>query len=422
VVTTTDARRLAVRARALGRFWLIDFRGPQWAGGRRRLLMKHYRHYLTTPAIPPEYLPRRGSDDGRRAQVGFSGAFAARIDAVQRSAARRPQLVHLTYRPLGKNLRLLGTAVRDCTDRGRRVVVESGGPPTEQQALARRGLTWDPWLWSRSSEAAPEALHDAARAWNELFEHPRAAERSARNVAAPPLPRLRGRDLPFTPRYLRKVLKIAAATRYVFSPVSSAMASIEALRREMGWPDAPAPVLGMHVRRGDAAAAASDGSSPDRATRRSFSLHEYLDAADRICGEHDIRHIFLATESIEEIEAAQRLRPQYTFLWLPHDRSLFPDIRSSGTFIEDLALEHPEIAKPLALTAIQDLYFFCECDAFVGTFNSEFSILAWLLAVGGRGHVVPYTSLSRPASRRSLNPFDALLNVRNNVPLELYHW
>ena len=123
-----------------------------------------------------------------------------------------------------------------------------------------------------------------------------------------------------------------------------------------------------------------------------------------------------------EIDRANRLRPGYRFLALDYDRSIFPDISTSNQFIEDFALEHPELARELAVSAILDLAFFCECDAFVGAFNSEFSMLAWLLMIGARERLIPYVSLSKPAAAKSLNPFSALLNLRNNCPLELYHW
>jgi len=45
-----------------------------------------------------------------------------------------------------------------------------------------------------------------------------------------------------------------------------------------------------------------------------------------------------------------------------------------------------------------------------------------LLTIGARGHLVPYVSLSVPLGGWQLHPYDALLNRRNNCPLELYHW
>jgi hypothetical protein len=225
---------------------------------------------------------------------------------------------------------------------------------------------------------------------------------------------------PFSRHHAELVLKVAAATRYVFSPVEPIRRRAAALRIAMGWP--ARPVLGLHIRRGDAASSETTHSAPAKSTRRSFGLVDYLDAADVLCERFGYHDIFLATESTEEIEGAAILRPQYRFLWLDHDRSLFPSISASGQFIEDLVLDHPERARPLAESAILDLCCLCECDAFVGAFNSEFSVLGWLLAIGSRGSLIPYISLSSPAAGKRLHPFAALLNLDNNCPLELYHW
>jgi hypothetical protein len=235
------------------------------------------------------------------------------------------------------------------------------------------------------------------------------------------MPTLAAGDGAYSRKHLELALKVAAATRYVFSPNTEVMDRIAELKRAAGWPTNGEPVLGIHVRRGDAAAAAAS-TDPAKATRKSFALATYLEAADRIGKRYGITHIFLATESREEIERASSLLPGYTFLWLDYDRTLFPDIRTSNQFIEDMSLDHPERARPLAVTGILDLYCFCECSAFVGAFNSEFSVLGWLLAVGSRGHLIPYVSLSQPSPQRHLHPYDALLNLRNNCPLELYHW
>lgn len=48
----------------------------------------------------------------------------------------------------------------------------------------------------------------------------------------------------------------------------------------------------------------------------------------------------------------------------------------------------------LVNSAIADLWFLQHCSAFIGTFNSEFSMLAWLLCIGHHGYFVPYVNLS----------------------------
>ncbi len=150
------------------------------------------------------------------------------------------------------------------------------------------------------------------------------------------------------------------------------------------------PMLGIHVRRGDAAT-----TDLRRATRRSFLLEDYLSKADIICEQSDISVIYISTESEEEIERARRLRPQYRIFALHYDRSVFPRISETSTFIEDLALEDPTVIEPIIHSALSDLYFLQNCNAFIGTFNSEFSVLAWLLCIGTNGHLIPYINLHR---------------------------
>ncbi len=406
------------------RFWTVDLWGDGWDRHRRRLLFKHFWAYLRHSHIPAEYLPAGlATGESRRraaAQTEFSAAYLKRIQAVQ-AASGRTRRIYLTYRPLGKNLRLLGTAIRENVDLGRRVVVAADAPPWERKALKATGRDWNPWIWARSADGRPsEASNDSARAWNELFQNPTATGGRVGVIAAPRLTHLAFSEPPFSAASMERVLKLAAATRYVFTPTEPILDRIPELKAKMGWPERP--VLGIHVRRGDAASTDVEGSAPTRSTRTSFALESYLRTADTICERYGIRNIFLGTESRAEIDRAIRLRPGYRFLTLDYDRSVFPDISTSNQFIEDFALDHPEFARELAVSAIMDLALFCECDAFIGAFNSEFSMLAWLLTIGSRGHLIPYVSLSKPAAGKSINPFSALLNLRNNCPLDLYHW
>jgi hypothetical protein len=418
---------MLTRSSETARFWCVDLWGDGWDRHRRRLLFKHFRAYLLRPYVPAEYLPVAPASKEARSRTGaqaeFSAAYLKRILAVQ-AGSGSTRRVYLTYRPLGKNLRLLGTAIRENVDLGRRVQVAADGPPSERKALATQGREWSPWVWARSPDGTKAgASHDAAQAWNELFQNPPATSGGAAAIAARRLAHPAFSEPPFSAGLTERILKLAAATCYVFTPTQPISDCIRELKAQMNWPDpSERPVLGIHIRRGDAASADAAASVPTKSTRRSFALESYLDTADMMCERYGIRDIFLGTESRAEIDRAIRLRPAYRFLTLDYDRSIFPNISTSNQFIEDFALDNPEFAKKLAVSAILDLAFFCECHAFIGAFNSEFSVLAWLLTVGSRGHLVPYVSLSRPAAGRSLNPFSALLNLRNNCPLELYHW
>lgn len=423
ILTVKGLRRRVVRTRAVAAIWLREIWRDGWDGHRRILLFRHYGSYLRFPSIPTHHVP----DPPKRpastvTQAAFSEAYRDRIAHVQATAGTRTG-VFLTFRPIGKNIRLMGTALRSNVDRGRATFILRGGPPTEEQALESAGRVWCPWIWSRPSDhrnQPDELARDTAAGWGIYFKNPKAVCGGRRESA--PVPILRHGDGPFSTSQLALVLKLAAATSYVFEPVLSIEDDVVSLKKELKWPALGEPVLGMHIRRGDAATSDLGTDNIAKSTRTSFPLSAYLNAADRLCHAYGIRHIYIATESADDISRARQMRPNYTFLNLDHDRSMFPAKASSDRFIEYVALDDPPRARALAVSAILDLCLFRECGAFVGAFNSEFSVLAWLLAIGGQRHLIPYISLSTPRPRRSANPFEALLSSKNNCPLELYHW
>ena len=406
----TDRIRGAIPgATAIYKVWLVEIWGEEWDRQRRRMLLNHYLGYMRDPPIPTDYLPdpehRMASEAEQRAVVA---AFTRRIEAVQ-AGAPESRGVFLSYRPIGRNLRMVSTDLRRHAEAGRRLVIKPGGPRYERQRLEGWGFDWDPWLWARSGTADDQLLGEAGQAWSTLFRHPAWSPSTGQaRTTLPSVPWLTSSAGPFSPRHLERVLKMAAASSYVFSPAAAITEQIEELKAAVDWPPPERPVLGIHVRRGDAAKAPAEGEV-EKSTRRSFPLARYLETADTICERYGIRDIFLATESEEEIERASRMRPGYRFIWLDYDRSMFPDISNTWHYIEDVPLFHPELARPLAISGILDLALFRDCHAFIGAFNSEFSVLAWLLMIGSRGALMPYVSLSqRRRQRWSLNPHVAL--------------
>ena len=124
-------------------------------------------------------------------------------------------------------------------------------------------------------------------------------------------------------------------------------------------------------------------------------METYLAHADFLCDRYDMDTIYLSTESLAEVERAQALRPEYRFLYLRYDRGIFPGITKVKLDIELQAFRDPSIIEPIVTSALADLYFLQHADAFIGTFNSEFSMLAWLLCVGQKEHVMPYVLMAR---------------------------
>ncbi len=409
----------------LSKFWFHDIWFDKlWDRQRRKLLFKQSWSYIRFPSIPTEHFPDPCNlKTAEEEQISFSTTFKKKIDFIQTHALVR-QGVYLSFRPIGKNLRLLGTSVRENVIRNRKTYILEGGPPTEELMVSQKGYSWNPWLWGRRSDYKEKEDDDrnTTRGWNTYFKQPSTSPIIDDLSVEPKLKKPRLSDGPFNRSYLQRVLEIAAATSYVFSPIDSIIDQASFFRQKLHWPGESEQILGIHIRRGDAASCGTDNGRPPKATRISFPISSYLAAADIICAKYNIHYIYIATESEEEIERAIRLRPQYKILFLEHDRSIFPNLGLSDQFIEHIAFEQPDRIYDIMISAILDLYFLQDCHAFIGTFNSEFSILGWLLIIGNRRHLVPYISLSKPRKQRSLNPLQAMLNVYNNCPLDLYHW
>ena len=169
-----SSRQIIRRAIFLCRFWLHDLWLDQWDHHRRTLLFKHCWSYFRYPPIPTDHIPDpRQLSAAVEEQIAFSAAFRNKIEYFQ-SWATTCNGVYLTFRPIGKNLRLLGTALRGNVNRHRMTYIMPGGPPTEERLLSLEGHRWNPWLWSRSvdNQVQEDERRDTARAWSVFFKHP----------------------------------------------------------------------------------------------------------------------------------------------------------------------------------------------------------------------------------------------------------
>ena len=347
---------------------------------------------LQKPRLQPDmrdrFLPsRRVLAVTAPSQRAYSERFLRHVEWLQCHAGAETAAMHLTYFPIGKNLRGLGTAIYRNVDLQRRTVIAPGNDAEEESLRTAGGPAWRPWLWSRIPRGQLHNLgtgvDDPELGWPTYFLAPTQA---AAGAAATACARPSG---PCNDAKTDAILRLAACTRYAFRPNAHMSRLLDAWKSRIDWNDAE-PKLGIHLRRGDAAS-----EDLQKQTRPSYPLEAYLATADRLCRRYGLRTLYLSTESELEIKRAQTWRPQYRFLWLPHDRGVFPRIGETAGFIEGVAFADPSVIEPLVHSAIADLWFLQSCSAFIGTFNSEFSILAWLLCVGHNGHVIPYVNLAQ---------------------------
>ncbi len=356
----------------------------------QRLYSNRFRRHLEklAPRIPDQFFPSR--EDLRvenTSQREYSNTFQSHLEWLQSSAVVTQAPVSLTYLPIAKNIRWIGTALYRNVQRHQRTILTEGNPYEEKQFRKNGRPAWRPWLWSRIPRTqlpnVAQGVDNPDLAWPTYFQelsHP-----TSSNLPKQCLHRTWGRSTK------ERVLRMAACTNFAFRLNEYMAGVLDDWKVRIGWDDSE-PKIGIHLRRGDAAS-----EDLSKQTRPSYHLEHYLQHADTMCQQYNIQTIYLSTESESEIEQAQKLRPQYRVISLNHDREIFPRIADSSIFIEDLAFSDHSVIEPLVNSAIADLWFLQHCSTFIGTFNSEFSMLAWLLCIGHHGCVIPYVNLS-PAS------------------------
>jgi hypothetical protein len=376
--------------------------GNRWLHSQTRKLFRSLY-----PDLPEQYLPASLNSSYRtEQQQHYSTKYLAYLEWLQSTGDTPSSSIHLTFQPIAKNIRLLGTALHDGVKQGTSVTIASGNP-SEDAFLQKLKLgQWNPWLWSRISPREGEGdlagQDDTSRAWQTLFE-PLNSRISPSPEALLQKP---GLNLQWMNCRSRLILEMAACVRYVFQ-INQAMRSyVMDQASRIGWRDDERK-LAIHLRRGDAAS-----EDLQQRTRTSFTLEDYLQEADIFHQNYGLSTIYLSTESQFEIEKAKILRPQYKFLSLDHDRAVFPRLAETELIIEIAALRNSTIVEPIVKSAIADLYFIGHCDAFIGTFNSEFSLLAWLICIGEKGYIMPYKDL---VPKRQIHFFQGRLNFRGQA-------
>jgi hypothetical protein len=100
---------------------------------------------------------------------------------------------------------------------------------------------------------------------------------------------------------------------------------------------------------------------------------------------------------------------------------VFPNKEETDLFIETRALQDPSIIEPIVESALVELYILQHSDAFIGTFNSEFSLLAWLLCIGHKGFVMPYINMT-PSYTLKANCGNLEFPLPLNHALKFRHW
>eukprot|EP00960_Hanusia_phi_P001469 42030-Hanusia_phi.AAC.3 len=171
----------------------------------------------------------------------------------------------------------------------------------------------------------------------------------------------------------------------IVRPKSLLQAELNHIKNVVGFRH---PIIGVHIRYGD-------GCLPNQLHRPPCEpVGSYIEEIMRMVMKYDVSTVFLATDSAQALE---QVRSSFDFetLHVPVDRSIF----DSRWWIDHRAAFGVVDQAQVGESALVDLLLLSECDYFIGTFSSHFSMAAFELSTFRKGFVPPYVSTSPFFSR-----------------------
>lgn len=320
----------------------------------------------------------------------FGQAFVEYVCLVQKHA-KGTNPVHLCFAPIGTNMMMLASEISINVKLRRRTVTMPGAWDFDEEYIRefnrQEGTEHSvlPWVLQRfdnhHSDTNPWTIWFEDLAQNDLecddFEI-RAAELEARLAS-------------IRPRIAQPhLIELGVCTDYVSRLNSKSMAMIDQQVRV-----SDKGCVGVHIRRGDASNEATDEADPGR---RHFTVDRYIEEMEDYL-KRGYGEFYLLTESQLEIDrVTDHFDGRCRILAQPIDRKQFPNLsgkkHGKANFIEYLCLDNPDLVKFSMDSALVDLENAGRCDAFIGSFESAFSNLAYLKSVGRHRRNVEHTDLA----------------------------
>ena len=309
------------------------------------------------------------------------------VDSIQHSSMPNSE-VYMSFYPIAKNIRFLSSFMTLNLLNNKKSVISHHarqGEPSFWQG--NTSDNWYPWLWARGRVSEP---YSNDQGWAYYFtsfgqSHKKMLTHEVEMIPPPQ-------------EYIVFFLNLACLL-YTFQLTHSYMNQMELYKKQMNWPNKWSPtqsrIVAAQIRRGETCT--PTGSLVH--DRPFIQLETYLEAIDEILESDDsFTHVYISTDSNEEIDRIKQLRPTWSLLYLPIDRTQFFRMEEKAVDLEHFCVRNQERIPFIVDSALADLYFISQCHAFVATLTiSDFARCGFFLQMATQERVTPYSNINGEA-------------------------
>lgn len=286
--------------------------------------------------------------------------------------------VYMSFYPIAKNVRFLASFMTQNILMNKRSIISNLARHGEDKFIIDiHKNRWHPWIWSRG---LVQGNYSNQEGWEQYFDSFSKKAQSFQiigEIERPP-------DDTFV-FYLN-----LACILYTHQFSEKYRNEINEYARQLKWPTTK--VLALQIRRGEIASKKGEHIYD----RPYIPLENYIERTDLFLKNNpDFTHIYISTDSDEEIENIRMLRPQWNLIILPIDHSKFYRCTGNNVDVEGYVMADISRIPFVTGTAMADMYFMGQCQGIVGTMtNSAFARLAFFLQMANQEMVVPYYDMN----------------------------
>jgi len=193
---------------------------------------------------------------------------------------------------------------------------------------------------------------------------------------------------------------VAQLLAWLLRPNTKTKRHIQSIRKIIGLDRAPRPILGIHIRRGDAC----QGSQPNAKMRRCDPFEIYWKRALQLRTQYNLKSVFIASDDPQIFHNASiaTIRDNFPVFFVPPIKTHISFVDADRNW--DLILSEARQSyranqhlnfdpAALAINIFTDISLLARCDAFLGKFTSNVDRIAYALLTAHSHCLKPFVSL-----------------------------